>query len=337
MKTPFLIIPVLALGLVAFPALAADSFNFNQGGQNAPENLTPDDDEEMIVPPATAPVTSAPLGAGQASQLHTPPMNSMQLAPTDAQMRIGALETQIRNMNGVIEKLQFSNQQLQQQLQRMGSDQEIRFQNIEKRVTEHDAAIKAAATAPATAATTPAPAAPAAETAEAAKAEAEKKETAATDVPPAKPEEGSKTLGTITRSEKGKGAEASPDAQKLYDDAFAALRQAHYDDAEAKFKSFLKGNPKHKLTENAKYWLAETYYARGKFSESAVAFAETYQAFPQGTKAPDNLLKMAMSLGSLGKKQDACLTLAELKKRFPSASSVIRNRAEQEHKSLGCS
>jgi tol-pal system protein YbgF len=168
----------------------------------------------------------------------------------------------------------------------------------------------------------------AAAAAEEAGAEKTEEKTATTDAPTKPPE--AKTLGTISSSGK------TGDAQGLYDQAFLALRQAKYDDAERDFKSFLKANPKHRLTENAKYWLAETYYVRGKYSDSAVLFAETYQEFPQGAKAPDNLLKLAMSLAGLKKTQDACLTLGELKKRFPTTSAGIKNRAEQEKKTLGC-
>lgn len=285
---------LLVFACTGFPLHAQTSYNFNN--------------EEMREGPGAA-----------ADELIAPPYvpQAMQgLAPTDAQIRIQSLESQVRSLTGYAEKLQFNSQQLQAQMQRMSSDHEVRFQQLEKRLIEMEAAAKAAQAAP--------------PPAEAENKEAEKEEPAV-DAPATTPE--GKTLGTIPRGEKGTSAE---DPQKLYDAAFMALRQAHYEDAESKFKAFLKANPKHKLTENAKYWLAETYYVRGKYSEAAVAFADTYQKYPQGSKAPDNLLKMAMSLGALGKKQDACLTLGELKKRFPAASSIIRNRSEQEKKTLGC-
>jgi tol-pal system protein YbgF len=142
----------------------------------------------------------------------------------------------------------------------------------------------------------------------------------------------SHTLGTISSE-----APKAGDPQAMYDGAFLSLRQARYDEAESRLKTFLKTHPKHRLAENAKYWLGETYYVRGKFQEAAVSFGEGFQQFPAGSKAPDSLLKLAMSLGSINKKQDACTTLGELKKRFPNASAIIRNRAEQEKKTLACS
>lgn len=308
--------------LPAAPCFAQNMQNFNRS----------DDEPQPLV--AAPPVQAAPVAAPIVPQA------------TDLQMRMNALETLVRNMTGQMEKLQFQNNQMQQLLQRMGGDSDVRFRDIEGKQAAFDNALKALAlqqqtqSAPAPAA--PAPAAPA--TAETTPAPAAAPETK-TEAKPETPESGvnkptapkDAVLGTIKKDGEGKGKADEGDAQVQYDTAFQALRQAKYDDAERSFKTFLEGHPKHRLTENAKYWLAETYYVRGKFEEAAVAFAEAYEQFPKGAKAPDNLLKLAMSLGSLGKKQDACLTLGELTKRFPQASAVTRNRTEQQRKSLGCS
>src|SRR5262249_35611068 len=69
-----------------------------------------------------------PPGAG-GEVMAAPPM-----APTDMQMRINALETQLRNVTGQLERVQYQNAQLQQTLQRMNADIDGRFQMIERRV-----------------------------------------------------------------------------------------------------------------------------------------------------------------------------------------------------------
>jgi tol-pal system protein YbgF len=306
MNRPFL--PLLLLScLLAFPVSAQPERNYNR-----------DDDEPQ-------PLTAAPPSV---------PAN------TDLQIRMNTLENLVRAMTGQVEKMQFQVSQHQQQMMRMGSDFDVRFRDMEQRLAAADAQIRGLLAAQQNMmqqqANTPPPLVAAPPPAAAAAVPAHNPENSnpatATDAPPPA---GGGVLGTIKKDETGKPK--TEGAQGQYDEAFQALRQARYDDAERLFKSFLKANPKNKLTENAKYWLAETYYVRAKFSESAVAFAEAYEEFPKGGKAPDNLLKLAMSLGSLGKKQDACLTLGELEKRFPQASSVTKNRADQQKKTLGCS
>lgn len=137
-------------------------------------------------------------------------------------------------------------------------------------------------------------------------------------------------LGTLSTAPPGDGPDAS------YESAFTQLRDRRYDEAERAFSDFLKRYPDHKLAENARYWLGETFYVRNNFERAARIFAEAYQAAPQGPKGPDNLLKLALSLNGLGKKEDACLTLAQLKKEYKAGAGAILARAEREAANLGC-
>ena len=122
--------------------------------------------------------------------------------------------------------------------------------------------------------------------------------------------------------------------QEQYERAFGLLRQANYDEAEKAFKTFIEKNPKDKLIDNAKYWYGETLYVRGRFDEAAVAFADAYQQNTQGNKAPDSLLKLAMSLSAINKVPDACTTLLELKSKYPNATATVRTRADEERLKL---
>ena len=76
---------------------------------------------------------------------------------------------------------------------------------------------------------------------------------------------------------------------------------------------------------------------RGDYTQAATYFARGYQEYPKSVKAPDNLLKLAMSLARLDRKKDACVTFEELDTRFPTASQAIKRRAASERKRTGCS
>ena len=125
-------------------------------------------------------------------------------------------------------------------------------------------------------------------------------------------------------------------AQEQYQGAFGLLSQANYGEAELALRAFVEQYPDDPLAGNAKYWLGETYYVRQDFQQAAITFAEAYQQFPDNSKAPDNLLKLGMSLSALGSKTDACGTFTELLKRYPSAAVTILKRAKQERQRLGC-
>lgn len=137
--------------------------------------------------------------------------------------------------------------------------------------------------------------------------------------------------GTIGTLRDGNGT-----AESTYEEAFAAIRDGKYDRAEEGFKKFLSQYPGHPLSSNAQYWLGETYYVRGDYKTAARTFAQNYQDFPQSGKAADSLLKLGLSLSKLGRKDDACLSLHQLQKEFPSDTSPLQKKALAEIKELGC-
>ena len=54
-------------------------------------------------------------------------------------------------------------------------------------------------------------------------------------------------------------------------------------------------------------------------------------------KAPDNLLKLGMSLFGLGDAEKACLSYAELAQEFPNAPTHIEQALDRESTRAGCS
>ena len=124
--------------------------------------------------------------------------------------------------------------------------------------------------------------------------------------------------------------------REQYEYATNLIQRGNYDQAEVALKSFVQQHPKDELTGNAQYWLGETYYVRNDFKNAAIAFAEGYQKYPNSQKAPDNLLKLAMALGQQGQKDNACVALRQLEKRYPDASANIKDRAVRAKKNYAC-
>jgi tol-pal system protein YbgF len=144
------------------------------------------------------------------------------------------------------------------------------------------------------------------------------------------------TAGTGFLRPPSEGSLPKGSASEQYNVAFGLLKQAEYPAAEEALKTFITRYPKDPLAGSAQYWLGETYYARGKYTEAASAFAEGYKNYPKGVKAPDDLLKLAMSLARADQKQNACIAFAQLDRDFPHPGSAIKERAIAEKKRLGC-
>lgn len=164
--------------------------------------------------------------------------------------------------------------------------------------------------------------------------------TAANGSAPAAPEGQPRSLGTgATAAPGGTGATATaaPTPRQEYAQAYDRLRQGQYEQAADAFAAFISNHPDDPLTDNARYWLGESFYARGDYARATEIFVDGYQKNKGGAKAPDTLLKLGMSLAALGKTKEACATFRELGKSFADASSAVKDKAAQEARRAGCS
>jgi tol-pal system protein YbgF len=251
-------------------------------------------------------------------------------------VRISQLEDQMRTLTGQLEEINYSIDQLKHRLDALSSDVDQRLTAIE----HPGAAVASAGAGAAAAGAAPPPPAP-----------------------PPTPQAG-QTPGTANSSgvlgTLGSGGPARPGApptpasapaqeaqnvgtnlpsgtpMEQYQYAFGLLRQAKYGEAETAFKAFMQRFPNDQLAGSAQYWLGETYYVRQQYKDAATAFAYGYQKYPKSGKGADYLLKLGMSLGSLGQKQDACSAFQRLDRDFPTAPGNIKEHEASERQELAC-
>lgn len=134
----------------------------------------------------------------------------------------------------------------------------------------------------------------------------------------------------------GNPGEPETQPQQLYEQAYGYLLQKDYAAAESGFEDFLKRHSSHQLAGNAQYWLGETYYVRGQFRAAAAAFLKGYQTYARSPKAPECLLKLAMSLSRLGQKDAACSSFSELNTKYPNPPAHVKSIAQTERQRSGC-
>jgi len=77
-----------------------------------------------------------------------------------------------------------------------------------------------------------------------------------------------------------------------YQAAFELLKQGRYDQATLAFRQFLSAFAGSNLSDNAQYWLAESYYVTQKYKEALPEFETVIAKYPQSRKIPDALLKI---------------------------------------------
>ncbi len=308
-------------------------------------------------PPVLAP--AQPPSAGAASGSGGTDASSPALARLN--VRLSALESDLRSATGAMEDLGFQLGQFRQRLDQLVSDVDYRLGVLEGRAPGASQAGPAQKLRPPRLSAAPAPppvqkiipgqqggafAAPpsnlgtVSQTSVAA-IKAPTGESVAKPPPQSAPK--SAVLAPPPAAQPAPAPASAPSllpkgtSREQYNYAFGLLRQANYDKAELALQEFVRLHPKEALASNARYWLGETYYVRSAFVQAADVFLEGYKVDPKGPKASDSLLKLGMSLGGLDKKREACATFDKLIKDFPDISAGVMSTVNREKQKNGCS
>jgi tol-pal system protein YbgF len=128
---------------------------------------------------------------------------------------------------------------------------------------------------------------------------------------------------------------ATDTPEALYEKHYESLLRRQFGDAETGFRDFLSKYPQHSLSGSAQFQLGETFYAQGKYDDAARNYLQGYKTYPKSRRAPDSLMKLGLSLGKLGQKEQSCAALASVSTEYPRAVEV-KKRADAEYKRGGC-
>ena len=124
-------------------------------------------------------------------------------------------------------------------------------------------------------------------------------------------------------------------AKDKYSNAIDLLWRNKFDQALSELEMLKKMKPID-LMPNIQYWLGEVYYAKKDFQQAIIEFGEGLKKYPNSIKGPDNMLKLGLSFSNLKKKTEACNVFIELELKYPDASANVLARSIQERKKLGC-
>lgn len=307
-----------------------------------------------------------PGAKSRSGTISSQPLNSRQSEPRSQdtafqqvpmlarhQIQLQQLEGQLRDLTGQVEDANYNIQQFGKRLDRLVSDVDFRLQSLEAALvasprpqasTQADSQTAGAATRTATGSAS----APVRRDQRPAQSPMTSLNTGelvddrGTRVIGQIPVPADAASGTSTAPAKEVAAVIPPPIlpvgtpREQYNFAFSLLFKHDYQGAEAAFNAFLEQHPSNGFASNAQYWLGETHYVRKQFEQAAVAFASGYQKYPEGKKAPDSLLKLAMALAKMAQTEQACLAFQQLNTAFPAASKKLLKRARSEERKIGC-
>ena len=120
--------------------------------------------------------------------------------------------------------------------------------------------------------------------------------------------------------------------KEQYEFAVSFMKVGDYETAEFALQEFIQKNKDHDLAGNAQFWYGETFRIRQLYSDAATAYLDGYQNYPKSKKAPDNLLKLGITMVQLGEKDQGCKMISGVKKEYPKASKSVLQKAQYEQK-----
>ena len=120
----------------------------------------------------------------------------------------------------------------------------------------------------------------------------------------------------------------SPDPEELYNGAYSKLSKGDFKASREEFKKFLQLFPQTEYSDNAQFWIGESYYREKRYEEAIIEFEEVIKKYPQGNKVPDAQLKQAFSFIALDDTNSAKLLLEKIIKQYPDSDQAAIAQAK---------
>jgi tol-pal system protein YbgF len=111
-------------------------------------------------------------------------------------------------------------------------------------------------------------------------------------------------------------------ANEGYRRALQSYRDGQANQAIQQFRDYLRNNPKSDLSDNAQYWIGESYYSKSDYNRAIIELNEVLLKYPQGDQVPGALLALATAFANSGDKIDAKLILQKLVSDHPKSEEA---------------
>lgn len=108
----------------------------------------------------------------------------------------------------------------------------------------------------------------------------------------------------------------------LYSAAKLLLDKGEFEQARKAFEAFLKPYPESDNADNARFWIAESYYREKWYEKAILEYQKVIENYPKGNKVSAALFKQGYAFANLGEKANARLILKELIKKFPQSNEA---------------
>ncbi|MBU8912027.1 MAG: tol-pal system protein YbgF [Desulfobacterales bacterium] len=110
--------------------------------------------------------------------------------------------------------------------------------------------------------------------------------------------------------------------QKLYDFAKKLFDDGEKENARIQFENFINKYPDSDNADNARFWIADSYYSEKWFEKAILEYQKVLEEYPDSNKLAAARLKQGYAFAELGEKANARLILKELLKKHPDSNEA---------------
>jgi tol-pal system protein YbgF len=113
-----------------------------------------------------------------------------------------------------------------------------------------------------------------------------------------------------------------------YRQAIMLVGRGRHAEARRAFQQVFDSDPSGDLADNALFWIGETYYSAGDYTNAVRHYSRVVNEFPDQNKAPDALFKTALAQARTGDLALARRTLQQVIEKYPYSSTASSAKAE---------
>ena len=126
-----------------------------------------------------------------------------------------------------------------------------------------------------------------------------------------------------SESEKASDEKASPTgAGNLYREAYDAYQKGDMEEARRRFETFMKQYPNTELSDNAQFWIGETYYQKKDYEKAILEYEKVIVTYPEGEKVSSALFKQGLAFLELGDRTNGKNLLKRVMERYPQSDQA---------------
>ena len=118
------------------------------------------------------------------------------------------------------------------------------------------------------------------------------------------------------------------DLADAYRNALMLFGRGKHAESRAAFERIFEADPNGELADNALYWIGETYFAAGDYSNAMRYYARVTKEYADQNKAPDAMFKMGLTYAKTGDLAMARRTFEECIRKYPYSTPAASAKYE---------